>query len=132
MTARTQKQKCTMKLRSRQNTWWKFTSIKIDSLFLKTRTSRHFFQQLKIIQCLFYELFKVEKKPQIWSNINKDKLIREYKCRYRTRSVFGITFMKYIHNQKIRNRNNVKVVESMTTNSNHISRTALGGESYFW
>ena len=39
--------------------------------------------------------------------------------------------MRYTHNQKIRNQNNVKVAKRMTTNSNHISRTALGGESYF-
>ena len=29
---------------------------------------------------------------------------------------FGITFMRYTHNQKIRNQNNVKVVGSMKNN----------------
>jgi len=76
-----------------------------------------------------FELFKVEHIPTYL--IRCYKLIREYKCRYRTRSVFGITFMRYTHNQKTRNQNNVKVVKRMATNSNHISRTALGGESYF-
>jgi len=50
-------QRCTMKLRSRHNTSINLASgerlrqLKLIVYFLKTRTSRHFFQQLKIIQC---------------------------------------------------------------------------------
>jgi hypothetical protein len=57
-----------MELRSRQNTPINLTSgerlrqLKLIVYFLKTRTSRHFFQQLKIIECLFYELLKVEQE----------------------------------------------------------------------
>jgi hypothetical protein len=68
MNARTQTQKCTMELRSRQNMPINLTSgerlhqLKLIVYFVKTRTSRYFFQQLKIIQYLLYELFKVEQK----------------------------------------------------------------------
>ena len=57
-----------MKLRSRHNTSINLTycerlrQLKLIVYFLKTRTSRHFFQQLKIIECLFYELLKVEQE----------------------------------------------------------------------
>ena len=57
-----------MKLRSRQNTSINLTSgerlrqLKLIVYFLKTRTSRHFFQKLKIIQCVLYELLKVEQE----------------------------------------------------------------------
>jgi hypothetical protein len=66
--ARTHMQRCTMKLRSRHNTSINLTNcerlrqLKLIVYFLKTRTSRHFFQQLKIIECLFYELLKVEQE----------------------------------------------------------------------
>jgi hypothetical protein len=36
--------------------------LKLIVYFLKTRTLRHFFQQLQIRQYLLYELFKVEQK----------------------------------------------------------------------
>ena len=68
MNARTQTQKCTMELRSRQNTPINLTSgerlrqLKLIVYSVKTRTSRHFFQQLQIIQYFLYELFKVEQK----------------------------------------------------------------------
>jgi hypothetical protein len=66
MKARTQIQKCTMELRSRQNTPINLTSgerlrqLKLIVYFLKTRTSRHFFQQLQITKYLLYALSKVE------------------------------------------------------------------------
>ena len=65
---RTKMQKCTMTVRSRQNTSINLTSserlrqLKLIGYFLKTRTSRHFFQQFKVIQCLLYKLFKEEQK----------------------------------------------------------------------
>ena len=66
MKARSHMQRCTMKLRSRQNTSINLTNgerlrqLKLIVYFLKTRTQRHFFQQLQITQYLLYELFKVE------------------------------------------------------------------------
>jgi len=83
MNARTQAQKCTMELRSRQNSPINLTSgerllqLKLIVYFLKTRTStyRHFFQKLQIIQYLLYELFKVEQKDTYLIDIEHDAFL---------------------------------------------------------
>ena len=68
MKARTQMHRSTMKLRSQQSTSIYFTSaerllqLRLIVYFLKTRTSRHFFQQHQITQYLLYGLFKIEQR----------------------------------------------------------------------
>ena len=91
---RTEMHRCTMKLRSRQYTSIHFTSseklhpLKLIMYFLKTSTKRHFFQQLKIIQCLLYQLFKVEQRDSDLIKCRRKKtIIREYKWRYRDHEV---------------------------------------------
>ena len=136
MKGRTHMQRCTMKLRSRHNTSINLASgerlrqLKLIVYFLKTRTSRHFFQQLKIIQCQFYELLKVEQEAA--------ELITCKQRKTKGNKNVDIEHEAYLDNQNIRNQNNVKVVGSMKTNGSQqniqtwlCSPMSEGGESYF-
>jgi hypothetical protein len=89
MKTRTQMYRSTIQLRSRHNTFINLTSgerldhLKLTVYFSKTRTLREFFKQPQITQYLLYEMFEVEQKASEMIKFKK-KIIREYKCRYRT------------------------------------------------
>jgi len=106
MKARTQMQRCTMKLSSRQNTFIYFTSgerlhqLKLIVYSWKTRKLSHFLHQLLIIHttcCM--NCWRWNRKPQIKCNTNNNQGIQ-----IKISNLERKKHIRYTHQQKNRNQ----------------------------